>query len=351
MTSIATTPLQKVTLSPEPLYRLMFGQPVTQILLTAWDLKLFDSLADTPLSLEIICTQHQLPTHSAEMLLNTCVALGLLQKTELGYQNSLLSQEYLVSHRPFYLGGLLEHFRAHVYPAWTRLKEAVLEDGPQMTLESGGAKTDIFQATQQLDKNTEMFISAMHNLSVSDGLVLAENFDFFPYRRLLDVGGGSGALSLAVASRFPALKAVVLDRPQVCALADSYIDAADLSGRVSTYPGDIFKDPIPEDVDVILLSLFIHAFGLERSTPILKKCFDALPPGGCLLIYEPMLDPNRVGPMMTLLSSLNMLVVTPSGGDVTARDYQNWLAKAGFEFLFYKPTPSIRHLVGGYKPR
>ncbi|OGR88948.1 MAG: hypothetical protein A2992_06910 [Elusimicrobia bacterium RIFCSPLOWO2_01_FULL_59_12] len=322
---------------------------MTQLLYAAWDLGLFQLLSKAPLTLAEICERLALPRHSTDMLLNTCVALGLLKKEDGSYANTPLSENYLVAENTFYLGGLLEHFRRHVFPAWDSFKEAIQQDRPQIVGDAG--KSDIFEATRRPDVDTELFIAAMHNLSVSDGLILAEGFDFSPFTRLLDIGGGSGALSLAVAERHPRIQAVVFDRPQVCSIAERYIQAAGLGSRVSTRPGDAFSDALPERADVVVLSLFIHAFGLKRSTPILEKCLCALPPGGCVLIYEPMLYPGRTGPLTTLLSSLNMLLVTPSGGDVTAQDYMQWLEKLGFESVFYKALPSIRHLVGGFKPK
>ena len=348
--SEAPAALEKVSISPEPLYRLLFGRPMTHLLYAAHDLGVFRALSERPQSLPELCDLLHLPSHSAEMLLNTCVALGLLKKQGAHYENTALSQQYLVDGAPLYLGGLLEHFRHQVFPAWDRLKEAIQEDGPQMQAEGVRQTIDVFQATQRLDKDTELFIAAMHNLSVSDGVLLSEAFDFSRFSRLLDVGGGSGALSLAVASRFPGLEATVLDRPQVCAIADRYIQEAGLSSRVKTFPSDAFTGVWPEGVDIILLSLFVHAFGLKRSAPVLKRCFESLPPGGCVLIYEPVLAPNRTEPLTTLLSSLNMLVCTPSGGDVTAEDYRLWLQDQGFESVFYRPVPTIRHLIGAFKP-
>ncbi len=347
----AVAPLEKVPVSPEPIYRLLFGRSMTQILLVAHELGIFEALKDEPRTLSDLCAQLGLPRHSAEMVVNTCVAIGLLQKEEDAYRNSLLTRHYLIQGGPFYLGGLIAHFTSQVFPAWDHLKEAVVEDGPQMGKHFSAGKSDIFQVTDQEDRETELFIEAMHNLSISDGLLLADVFDFSGYKQLVDVGGGSGALSIALASRFPGLRATIFDRPQVCVLADRHIRQAGLDERVGTMGGDAFADPLPPKTDVFLLSLFIHAFGIEKSTPILKKCWDALPPGGCVLIYEPMLDPARTGPMTTLLSSLNMLVVTPSGGDTTAEDYQRWLERIGFERIFYKPAAGVRHLVGGYKPR
>lgn len=351
MQSSITSPVtsfQKVQISPEPLYQLLFGRSMSQILLTACDLDLFEELSGGPRTLEELCEALALPPHSADMLLNTCVALRLLRKEGDRYSNTPLAQDYLLKGSSFYMGGLFDHFKAHVFPAWDKLNEAIQQDGPQV---KGKSNVDMFKVTQALDRDTELFISAMHNLSVSDGIILAEGFDFSPYHQVVDIGGGSGALSLAVAERFLNLKATIFDRPQVCALTERYIQAAGLQGRVKAQGGDAFTDSLPQGMDVALLSLFIHAFGLERSTPILKKCFEALPPGGCVLIYEPMLEPSRTGPLTTLLSSLNMLLVTPSGGDVTAQDYMKWLEDLGFVDVFYKPLPSVRHLVGGYKPR
>src|SRR5689334_16789407 len=103
------TPLKKLSIGPDAIYRVLFGRPMTEILMSAYDLRVFDLLAKAPQDLDEVCEALALPRHTADMLLHTCVAMGLLQKTEGQFSNSIVTQEYLVSSGPCFLGGLLEH--------------------------------------------------------------------------------------------------------------------------------------------------------------------------------------------------------------------------------------------------
>lgn len=352
MSITAAAPVTAVPVSAEPIYRLLFGRPLTQFLYSALELGLFEKLSKGSLDEKTLQAELSLARRPYTMLLGMAVAVGLLTKEGDQYANTAIAKHYLVQGSPFYLGGLLDHFKHQVFPAWDSLTTAIREDGPQIrSTTKNGTSTDIFQVTESLDDQTRWFIEAMHGLSVSDGLVLANAFDFSNVKRMVDVGGGSGALSLAVASCYPNLEAIVWDRPAVCQVAQEHIDQHGLEKRVKTLAGDAFADPIPESVDLILMSLFIHAFGLERATPLVKKAFEALPPGGTFLIYEPVLHPDGTGPMTALFSSLNMLVATPSGEDITAQAYQEWLKQIGFIDVFYKPLPAVRHVIGGFKPK
>ena len=194
-------------------------------------------------------------------------------------------------------------------------------------------------------------MDALHSLGLADGMTLASGFDFSPYHELLDIGGGSGALSIAVTNRYPGIKSIVLDLPKICERADSYMAQSPVSDRIRPVGGNAFEDVLPGHPDIILLSHFVHAFGRSHCENLLRKCYATLPPGGCLLLYDPVLNSDRTGPISTLLTNLTLLTIAPAADAVTAEDYREWLRHGGFESVFDKSLPSIRHLVGGYKPR
>ena len=335
--------------SPELVLRLLSGRFLTQVVLTGKELRVFDCLAKKPATVAELAASLEVPEDRLWILLDAQVALGLLIKEEWMYRLTPTTAQYLVSGKPGYLGGLIEHFELNVYPAWDRLSLALTEGRPQVMGKNG--PTDIFTKSQENDAQARIYMEAAHGLGLGDGAALAAGFDFTPYHHLLDIGGGSGALSLAVVERYRDLDAVVFDLPQICRVTEQILERSGFSNKVRTFSGDAFCDALPGAPDVILLSHFVHAFGRKRCEGLLQKCYDFLPPGGCLLLFDPVLTPERTGPMPTLLTNLTLLAIAPGSYPVTAQEYREWLLRAGFEATFDQALPSIRHLVGGYKPR
>ncbi len=125
-----------------------------------------------------------------------------------------------------------------------------------------------------------VFWEAMHSLSSFTARVLAEAVDFGAYRRLLDVGGGSGAYDIELCRHYPDLRATVFDLPFVCEQAAKKVSEAGLADRITTTSGDFFADELPGGHDVILLSMIMHDWNEEQDRELLRKCFQVLPSGG-----------------------------------------------------------------------
>jgi cyclopropane fatty-acyl-phospholipid synthase-like methyltransferase len=149
-------------------------------------------------------------------------------------------------------------------------------------------------------------------------------------RRMLDLGGGSGAYSVAFARAFPTLQAEVLDVPEVLPLTEDYIRNAGLSGRVHTRPGDMLHDPLGENYDLILLSAICHMFSAEENRALFRRAYAALAPAGRLVVQDFILEPDKTAPRFAALFALNMLVGTRAGSSYSEPEYADWLGQAGF---------------------
>jgi SAM-dependent methyltransferase len=158
---------------------------------------------------------------------------------------------------------------------------------------------------------------------------LARSVDFSRRRLLLDVGGGSGVYSIAIARRHPALRAIVFDLPPVLEVARERIRGAGLEARVSTAAGDFFADPWPEGADAVLFSSVLHDWSPETCRRLLRKAADALPRGGLLVVREMFADDEGPGPLYAAMSSVTMLLET-EGENYPWRAYESWLEAAGF---------------------
>jgi SAM-dependent methyltransferase len=247
------------------------------------------------------------------------------------------------------LGGLIDYYQGEFYASYGKLDRAVQENRPQVT-NIEGSDTDVFSAAEKEPPLQRQFLEAMHRLGVWEGERLAQLFPFRHVARLMDVGGGSGALSIALAQRHHHLSIRILDRPSVCLIAREFVAKAHLEKRIAVVPGDFWQEPLPGGMDAILLSMVLHDWSLDKNRVLLKQCYDALPSGGHVLIFEQLLQEDRCGPLITCLTSLTMLLRTESGTEYTENDYRSLLNETGFRDFKVVQTPGLRQLLHAVKP-
>jgi len=120
---------------------------------------------------------------------------------------------------------------------------------------------------------------------------------------------------------------------------EEYVATKGLSDRLSFLPGNFFEDPLPT-ADVIRMGHILHDWDLDEKRMLLDKAYDALPPGGALIVFEALIDDERRQNAFGLLMSLNMLIETPGGFDYTGRDCSEWMKQAGFT------STRVEHLAG-----
>ncbi|SHE60989.1 methyltransferase [Streptoalloteichus hindustanus] len=315
-----------MTLSPAPLMRLALGFWNSKTLATAHELDLFTRLSDgagtTPDELAADLEIHPRP---AGMLLVACASLGLLDVVDGRYRNSALAEEFLVRGRPNYLGGWLRMVDTRVRPGWDRLTEAVRTNQP--TTWDTERQDTMFDAADPLMAE---FWEGLYSASRFTARALADAVDLGGFRRLLDVGGGYGAFDVELCLRYPDLRATVFDLDFVCETTRKKAAEAGLADRVEAVGGDFFVDDLPGGHDLLLLSMILHDWDEERNRAILRRCHDALEPGGQVMVCELLVDEDGTGPANAAMMSLNMLVET-HGRNYTASEYGAWLREAGFE--------------------
>ncbi|MDR3747319.1 MAG: methyltransferase, partial [Acidobacteriota bacterium] len=147
----------------------------------------------------------------------------------------------------------------------------------------------------------------------------------------LDLGGGSGAYSIAFAKAAPELHAEVVDLADVLPLTQEHIRKAGLADRISTREGDMMTVPLENGAyDVVLLSAICHMYSPEENQQLVRRAFDALAPGGRLVVADFILEADKTAPRSGALFALNMLVGTRAGASYSEPEYASWMKAAGF---------------------
>ncbi len=334
-------------LTPIPLLQMISGFWASKTLASAVELELFTRLSGKGATIEETVKLFGLHPRPAEMLLAGCAALGLLEKHGPRYRNSPLSEEFLARGKPYYFGGFVTMLDKRLYLPWNRLTEALKTNRAQTWRDQPG----LFEAMAADPEEQRIFTQAMHSFSVISGKAVAEAFDFSRYRQLLDVGGGSGAYCIEATRRYPHIRATVFDIAPALQIAKEKIAEAGFADRVQTQVGDFFHEDLPRGSDVILLSMILHDWGPEKDRMILRKCFEALPSGGAVIVAELMMDDDKTGPPPAALMSLNMLIET-EGRNYTWAEYTEWLKEAGFRQIRRIPivAAGANGILVGHKP-
>ena len=186
------------------------------------------------------------------------------------------------------------------------------------------------------------FNDAMTSSSASDSAAVVNAYDFTGINRLVDVGGGHGALLAAILANNPQMNGVLFDAPSVVAGAGDIIAAHGVSQRCEVVGGDFFAS-VPTGGDAYIMRHIIHDWDDERALTILKNCHQAMTENGRLLVVEIVITEGNT-PSLGKFLDLAMLVLVNSF-ERTAAEYSTLFAQAGFKLTRIVPTPSPHSVI------
>jgi len=312
---------------PTPVLDLIEAFRHSKTMFTAAALGVFDRLHDGPASAADLAVQLGLHAGALTRLLDGCAALGLLRKEGGQFANQPVAEHYLYSGSPHTLSGYVRYSDDALFRMWSNLGDAVREGTPRWRQTFGveGANFGGFYRTEEAMRE---FLRGMHGFGMLTSPRVVEAFDLSRFRRMVDLGGGTGHLAIAACRRYPELRAVVFDLPRVTALARDTIAAEGMGGRVETCDGDFFSGEFPP-ADLYSLGRILHDWDDEKGAALLRAVIQKLPSGGAVLVAEKLLNEDRVGPLAANMQSLNMLVVA-EGRERSLGEYTELLRGAGF---------------------
>lgn len=302
----------------DPIDELTFGYRTAQVVFTASRLGIFVQLGRDTLSLETLAQRARVTPRGLRILCDALVSLALLRKTEAGYQNTETALEYLLPDSPKSKTAILYH-NATLYETWGRLYDVVKEGKP----------VDRSQIADDLQGSEATFAAAMADVARFSARDTVRLLDLSSCQSLLDAGGGPGLYAIEFARQNPHLQAVIMDNEATLAVARENIHHAGLEGQVRTRPGDVLRDPLGGPYTMIFASNLIHAFSDDENQNFVRRCAEALEPGGRLCLKDFYLEDDRTAPMANTLFAVNMLVNTEGGDCYTFAEAHEWLAQAG----------------------
>ena len=291
----------------------------SRVILSAAELDFFSKLDDNFLSAADVADMLGLDKKGTTRLLDCLVTFDLLEKENNRYHTTEKGS-YLSSKNPESVLPMVNHMNA-IWDNWSCLTDIVkTANNPNIR--------PVVDSDSKKDRTA--FIGAMHVAARRISKKIAEAYDISPFTKLLDIGGGSGAYTIAFLRKNPKLNAIIFDLEDVIPITKVKITENGLQDRVGFVSGNFYEDDLPGGCDLALLSAIIHQNSPEQNLTLYRKICHALVPGGRLIIRDHIMDESRTNPPAGALFALNMLVNTPAGDTYTFKEVADTLEKAGF---------------------
>ncbi|HVE46159.1 MAG TPA: methyltransferase [Acidimicrobiales bacterium] len=326
------TTTTKAGVNPEPIMRLASGFMAAKHLFAANELGMFEALGESPANLDALAARTGLTPRAARISADAMVALGLLEREGDTYRNGEVAATYLAGRTPADLRPFLRFWDKISYPAWIGFADAL-----------GSAPA---QEVFDLDDESQQIVSAgIEAVLAGPARALLETFDFAPHRRLLDIGGGTGSWTIAVAQRHPHLEATVVDLPVVVPMARQRIADAGLAARVRAEVGDVMAGDLPTGYDVFLVANLIHYWTPGDNLALLERVRSAAEPGSRLLLADFWTDATHTEPLFAALMAGEFAAQLRDGDVYSVDEVRGWLQASGWRFIEHTTLAGPQSLI------
>jgi len=318
---------------------LIAGARNTQLIYVAAKLGLADALHEGPRNADDIAAELGVNARTLTRVLRGLANRGMVTEERAGAFSLTAAGRYLRADAP---GGLRNHaIRSGEiqYPAWGSLLYAV-ETGQSAFEHAHG--TDLFS---YLAANPEANNSFNEGMTARAEFIVHEivaAYDFSPFARVVDVGGGAGVLLSRILELHSAATGILYDTAAVTQKASAYLASRGLSGRAEVIAGDFFA-AVPRG-DLLVLQNILHDWDNERAALILRQCRAALQPAGRILLIEDTLPAKVDGDMLLIEIDLTMLVCH-NGQERTLAEYEELLVREGFRLESVGETGNFYKLI------
>lgn len=324
--------------------QMLTGKWIAQAISVAATLGIADLLAGGPETVEQLAAASSVQADSLYRLLRALASVGIFAETGDGRFGLTPLAECLRSGAPDSIRNWARMLGLPLlWQSWGELLHSV------KTGEGGLKKVfgvpNPFGYFAQHPQDAKVFDSAMNDLSRIHGPNIARAYNFGKFRKIVDVGGGHGALLISILRQHAGPRGVVFDLPHVIQGTQAAIAAAGLSDRCETAAGDLFES-VPVGADAYLMRAIIHGFNKERALVILQNIRRSIQPEGRLLLAE-FVIPLGNEPSFGKLLDLQMLVMSESGRERTAAEFKELLADGGFRLAEIYPTASPQSVIEG----
>lgn len=303
----------------------------------ALELDIFESLDAQPDSPEGLAERRDFDLRGLRALLPMLMQLGFLTLHGGNYQLTEAGRQYMLKGSPFCWAALYKR----VGPTMASYKLLLETINKERARAAKNRPADGWESGHVEMAMAREVTAFMHAHSAPAAYGMARTCDFSGIRKVLDVGGGSGIFSIALAGLRPDIYCSIMELPTICELAHQYIEDGGVTAQVDTIVVDMFRKPWPLGFDAHFFSNVFHDWSVETCIDLARKSHTALPVGGSILLHEMLLDDSGTAPAPAVAFSLLMAMGT-LGQQFTFGQLREILETAGFHSV------SCQHSYGYY---
>jgi O-methyltransferase domain len=305
----------------QQIMRLGFGFAVSQALRVIIELGIPDLLAIEAQSVDELATATQSDADALYRVMRLLASEGVFREVRPRHFEGTDLSAALRSDRPG-PRDFVHMINSEAYLAFEQLLHSVRTGEPAF---DKVFRRPRFEWLSEHPEQAALFQRAMVALSQGSNEAVAEAYDFGPFTRIVDVGGGHGQLLSAILARNPHLSGVLFDLPSGVAAAQQGA-GGDLP-RTELVAGDFFES-VPNG-DVYVIKKVIHDWEDERAVVILRNCRKAMQPNGKVLVAETLVPP---GDEPNQIKAIDVVMLAVTGGlERTEAQYTRLFATAGLQ--------------------
>ncbi len=330
-------------ITAERIMQFAWGYAPTLIIQSAVQHRVFDLLDESPKTVDELAQATATSKRGLTAILNALVGLQLLARSGDRYSLMPESATFLVSTKPGYHGAFFGHTLDQILPRWQQLPEVVRTGKPARAVNDQRQGAEFFAG----------FVEALFPMAYPAARALGEHLGISKAGgpvQVLDLAAGSGVWGIALAQQSPNVRVSALDWPAVLETTKRVAARHGVADRLTTIAGDLLDANFGSGYQIAILGHILHSEGEKRSRQLLRKTFDALAPGGTIVIAEFVPNDDRTGPPNALIFAVNMLVNTDQGDTFTFREISHWLSETGFVQPRQLEAPSPSPLILATKP-
>ena len=331
--------------SAEDVSRLAFGFMASKALFAGLHVDVFSRLNAGPCSAQELAAQIGVPVNRLRILLHALLAIGLVTLDDERFSNAPAADLFLAKQSKYDFGDYLRYqIDQQMYGRLEQLNNAM--DGD---LDEGAIAS--YAHWMSDPEAAVLYSESQHAGSLGPGLTLARTVDLGKATSLLDVGGGTGAMTIRLCEANPDLESTIIDFPNVAEIGWRFVTEAGLVDRVRYIPCDAISAAWPSEQDAILMSYLFSGVPGDAIPELIQRSFDRLAPAGTYLIHDFMVNQDGTGPELAALWQLQHMAFTPDARPVSAGWLRAQLTAVGFEDIeVSEMIPGMTRLVQARKP-
>ena len=252
---------------------LLLAQQKTEILELALELKIFKLIEENINTIFIISSKININEHKTKILLDSLVFMELLEVNQDKYLNTKFAKEAFIYGTSSYCGDIFLH-RKQLAENGKKMMKSMFEEKKELK--------DMKTAKLWANASKKFLKQEQKNLIAPMAVDIIKNLkEFSSLNKMLDLGCASGVIGLEITKNHPNIKTTLFDYEEVTNITKEHINEYNLQNRVFVLSGDIEKNDIGKNYDLIWCSNIFYFFKDKKE--VIKKIYDALNPNGILV--------------------------------------------------------------------